>query len=216
MRYAASFLAAVLFVSVGVAAASPADGFVPTGEPQTFSFDTRDGFFESDSRTLDCSVNAIRGTVHFARFGRPTTEWKPFVSVALRHGQGDAETYVALMALAAKFQPPFATKLAIGHRDDNPGSGIHFAATTGAGGTFDFFLRWTQDGVVTGVIDGQPITMPLNGAPENLEFSGSTGAGEILYSLGNVSDPGNSCHPIASRAAPGIGDCILDVPGKSA
>jgi len=165
---------------------------------QSFRFDVDDGYYDNWSGRVSCPVNAIRGIVHFLRYGRPTTVWHPALVVFARAGHGRSERYVRLVFHAHAYRPPFAVDLDSGLDDTRALGHATFRIRPGSNSSFSFLMYWNASGEVTAEVGGENHTLPMGKRPNELEIDGSTGAGAVAFQLGHVSEGRHDdCKPIA-------------------
>lgn len=154
---------------------------------RAFEFDAPDGQYMTWSGSVSCSINAIRGVVHFSRYGQRTTQWHPGVTIFVRRDDGNAERSVRLAFHAMQYQPPFQADL------DSWVASLHrrahssFVGRPGADSSFSFLMSWNSDGEVTARVGDELHKLRIGVQPDRVELNGTTGAGRVIFELGHIS-----------------------------
>ncbi len=173
--------------------------FEPVGPLHSFKFDAPDGYYQEWNAQITCPVNALRATVQLSRYGKPTTEFEPGVNAYLYRGDEPNVEFAKLGFHATGFHPPFQITMSAG----GPGTKAQkmtFSGMTGGASWFSFELRWADNGVIQGNVDGQHGSVKMPRGPKRIHILGFSGAGEVMIQLGyfHTKDPKKDpCEPIA-------------------
>lgn len=186
---------AMLGMLCGITSAG-AQSFLPSGKQKVFSFDAQDGRFRQWNTDITCSLNAIRGTVHFRRYGTRASQWVPGVKIFVRHGPNGDASAVSLDFHALDYAPPF--HVTIGRATDQNGQLNIVPFDVAPGSDFSFLIYWNSGGLVTAIVDGEQHSLAIGEAPDNLLINGFSGAGDIEFELGEYRLPDDAGYkPIA-------------------
>lgn len=200
MRRGAAFLVAALLLPAGGLAHEDA-AFTPAPHPDTagHAFDAADGRFERWNFDVTCKTNAVRGSVHFVRYGT-STEWQPGASVLMRNG----DEAVALYILTEHYAPPFRVALARVTLAKGAQAALAvrpFSVKVGDDGNFSFMVHWSGDGEVTATVGGETQHLGLGAPVTKVAVLGISGAGTFApLELGSWrdTDPAKDpCAPVA-------------------
>jgi hypothetical protein len=189
-------LSVFLVGTVQSSAMEPA--FEPVGQIVKFDFDTPDGHYEEWNQDIVCPVNALRATVHFTRYGMPTTQFQPGVNAYLLSGEGNKIRLAKIGFHAMAFRPPFLVTMEAGD-SKAAWQKLTLARQTGDSNWFSFQLVWSPDGTASGSADGQVGTVSMRTAPQRIHLLGFSGAGEVSIQLGYLksNDRNDACRPVA-------------------
>jgi hypothetical protein len=173
-------------------------GFEAVGEARNFPFDAPDGRYMHWETPVSCSVNAINGAVRFQRYGKPTTQWHPGITVFVRYHEKSVERLVRLAFHARKYHPPFEVELSSAQVDLHTQAHRIFQVRPGVNDKFSFSMQWNSVGDVAASVDGETHTFRMGMRPERVEINGSTGTGVVTFQLGHIrSVKEGDCKPIA-------------------
>lgn len=167
-------------------------------DPTTFNFDAPGGQYQTEERTITCTVNAIQGTATFHEYRWDAT-YHPGIKIFLTRGTGSTQRLISLGFVAMQYHPPFVIKFGSAEDDSKDLGSLQFDTAVGQSGTFSFFVRWNADGDVAASVAGEQHTFNLGGRPDRLQINGIGGVGDVAYQLRHIPDNigDRDCSPIS-------------------
>ena len=170
----AVLLAVLASASAGDVPASAPASFESHRVLKPFTYDEKDGNYNSQNVPIDCATNAIWLKAHFTRLGKPSTQWAPLMSASVESAQMRATAQI----VSEHFQPPLHVWIAtINLKDKSDKEATALYATFDLETPVPLLVSWTADGLVTFNVGGETRMVSLKGPVLQASLIGSTSAG---------------------------------------